>query len=121
MRALLPSLQHPFATRPITNILGPFEWNEASKQILNVTFNINSITSNVDVRDIMQAMAHYDLNNWMQASSQLTILKIKNGSKFIKESSSSNPEGLHQGHWESLIHNDDALKLTRFAQPASCT
>jgi hypothetical protein len=46
----------------------------------------------------------------MRASSQLTIPKIKTGFKFVKENTSSNPEGLHQGHWKSLIHDDDALK-----------
>jgi hypothetical protein len=55
-------------------------------------------------------MAHYDPNNPMGASSQLTIPKIKTGLKFIKESTSSNPEGLHHGHWKSLIHDDAALK-----------
>jgi hypothetical protein len=49
----------PFATGPIAKILGPLERNNASKQILNGTFNINSITSNVDIRDIVKAMAHY--------------------------------------------------------------
>jgi hypothetical protein len=52
-------------------------------------------------------MAHY---NPMGASRQLMIPKIKNGFKFVKESTSSNPEGLHHGHWKSLIHDDDALK-----------
>jgi hypothetical protein len=42
----------PFATGPIANILRPLEWNNASKQILNGTFDIDSITSNVDDRDI---------------------------------------------------------------------
>jgi hypothetical protein len=31
----------PFATGTIAIILGPLEWNEASKQILNGTFNID--------------------------------------------------------------------------------
>ncbi len=100
----------PFATRPIAKILGPLEWNNASKQILNGTFDINSITSNVDIWDIVKAMAHYNPNNPMQASSQLTIPKIKTVFKFVKESTSSNWEGLHHGHWKSLIHNDDALE-----------
>jgi hypothetical protein len=55
-------------------------------------------------------MAHYNPNNPMQASSQLTIPKIKTGFKFVRESTSSNPEGLHHGHRKSLIHNDDALE-----------
>jgi hypothetical protein len=91
-------------------MLRPLEWNNASKQILNGTFNIDSITSNVDIQDIMKAMAHYDPKNNMQASSQLTIPKIKTGFKFVKESTSSNPEGLHHRHWKSLVHDDDALE-----------
>ncbi len=83
----------PFATGTIAIILGPLEWNEASKQILNGTFNIDWITSNVHVRDIMKAMAHYDLNNPMQSSSQLMIPKIKSSLKFIIECTSSNLEG----------------------------
>jgi hypothetical protein len=46
----------------------------------------------------------------MQASSQLTIPKIKSSLKFIKECTSSNLEGLHHGHWKSLIHDVDALE-----------
>jgi hypothetical protein len=53
----------PIAAGPIAKILGPLEWNNASKQILNGTFNIDSITSNADIQDIVKAMAHYDPNN----------------------------------------------------------
>jgi hypothetical protein len=39
----------PFASGPIAEHLGPHEWNEVSQQILEGTFDIDSITDYLDV------------------------------------------------------------------------
>jgi hypothetical protein len=40
---------HPFVSGPIAKFLGPHKWNNVSEQILAGTFDINSITNDVDV------------------------------------------------------------------------
>jgi hypothetical protein len=48
-------------------------------------------------------MAHSNPANPIEADSELTIDKSKTGFSYIKESTSSNPDGLHNGHWKMLI------------------
>jgi hypothetical protein len=55
-------------------------------------------------------MAHSDPTNPIEADSELTIEKLKQGFTYIKESTSSNPEGLHHGIWKTLIKDDDAFE-----------
>jgi hypothetical protein len=100
----------PFVSGPIAKFLGPHEWNNVSEQILAGTFDIDSITNDVDVRDIVKAMSHHDPPNALTPDSRLTIKKLRDGFKRVKESTSSNPEGLHHGHWKSLIYNDEAFE-----------
>ena len=100
----------PFVSGPIAKFLGPHEWNKVSEQILAGTFDIDSITDDVDVRDIVKAMSHHDPANALTSDSRLTIEKLKDGFKRVKESTSSNPEGLHHGHWKSLIYDDEAFE-----------
>jgi hypothetical protein len=100
----------PFVSGPISQLLGPFEFNSISKQILDGTFDIDSITQDLDVRDMVKAMAHSDPLNPLISDSELTIEKLKLGFRYIKESTGSNPEGLHHGHWKSLIQDDEAFE-----------
>jgi hypothetical protein len=46
----------PLCHQTYCKTLGPLEWNNASKQILNGTFDIDSIISNVDIQNIVKAM-----------------------------------------------------------------
>jgi hypothetical protein len=55
-------------------------------------------------------MAHSNPANPIEANSELTIDKLKTGFSYIKESTSSNPDGLHHGHWKMLIKDEDAFK-----------
>jgi hypothetical protein len=75
----------PFASGPVADILGPFEFNKVSQQILHGKFDIDSISNDM-------------------------IDKLKQGFLYIKERTSSNPEGLHHGIWKSLIKDDDAFE-----------
>lgn len=100
----------PFASGPIADLIGPLEYNDYAKQILNGTFDIDSITDDLEVRDIVRAMAHSDPSNPLQSDTELTVEKLKEGFSYVKESTSSNPEGLHHGHWKSLIQDDDAFE-----------
>ena len=85
----------PFVAGPITKLLGPHEWNEVSEQILARTFDIDSITEDIDIQDIVKAMSHHNPPNPLTSDSQLTIKKLRDSFKRVKESTSSNPEGLH--------------------------
>jgi hypothetical protein len=55
-------------------------------------------------------MAHSNPANRIEADSELTIDKLKTGFSYIKESTSSNPDGLHHGHWKTLIKDKDAFE-----------
>jgi hypothetical protein len=80
----------PFVSGPIAKFLGPHEWNKVSEQILARTFDIDSITNDVDVRDIVKAMSHQDPPNALTPDSRLTIEKLKDGFKRVKESTTGN-------------------------------
>jgi hypothetical protein len=67
--------QTPSASGPVANILGPFKFNKVSQQILHGKFDIDSISNDM-------------------------IDKLKQGFLYIKERTSSNPEGLHHGIWK---------------------
>ena len=100
----------PFASGPVADVLGPFEFNEVSQQILRGEFDIDSISDDIQLRSIIKAMSHSDPTNPIEADSKLTIEKLKQGFSYIKESTSSNPEGLHHGIWKTLIKDDDAFE-----------
>jgi hypothetical protein len=55
-------------------------------------------------------MSHSDPNNPIMSDSKLTIEKLKQGFSYVKESTSSNPEGLHHGIWKSLIKDEDSFE-----------
>jgi hypothetical protein len=93
----------PFASGPVAEVLGPFEFNEVSQQILRGEFDIDTITDDIQLHSIIKAMSHSDLTNPIKADSKLTIEKLKQGFSYIKEHMSSNPEGLHHGIWKTLI------------------
>jgi hypothetical protein len=101
----------PFATGPVADLIGPFEFNESSQQILRGEFDIDSISDDIQLRSIIKAMAHSNPANPIEIDSELTIEKLKTGFSYIKESTSSNPDGLHHGHWKTLIKDDDAFEL----------
>jgi hypothetical protein len=100
----------PFISGPISQLLGPLEFHSLSTQILDGTFDINSITQDLDVRDIVKAMAHFDTSNPLTTDSELMIKKLNLGFRYIKESTGSNPKGLHHGHWKLLIQDDEAFE-----------
>jgi hypothetical protein len=100
----------PFVSGPIANLLGPFEFNEYSQQILRGKFDIDLISDDIQLRAIIKATAHSDPANPIKADSELTIEKLKQGFSFIKESMASNPKGLHHGHWKTLIKDDEAFE-----------
>jgi hypothetical protein len=100
----------PFATGPVVDLIGPFEFNESSQQILRGKFDIDSISDDIQLRSIIKAMAHSNPANPIETDSKLTIDKLKTGFSYIKESTSSNPDGLHHGHWKTLIKDDDAFE-----------
>jgi hypothetical protein len=56
-------------------------------------------------------MAHSNPANLIETDNELTIDKLKTGFSYIKESISSNPDGLQHGHWKTLIKDDDAFEL----------
>jgi hypothetical protein len=94
----------------VADLLGPFEFNEYSQQILCGEFDIDSISDDIQLRSIIKAMSHSDLNNPITSDSELTIEKLKQGFSYVKESTSSNPKGLHHGIWKSLIKDEDAFE-----------
>jgi hypothetical protein len=55
-------------------------------------------------------MAHSNPSNVLTSDSELTIEKLKEGFGYIKQSTGSNPEGLHHGHWKSFIQDEYAFK-----------
>jgi hypothetical protein len=99
-----------FATGPVADLIGPFEFNEYSQQILRGEFDIDSISNDIQLRSIVKAMAHLNPANPIEADSELNIDKLKTGFSYIKDSMSSNPDGLHHGHWKTLIKDEDAFE-----------
>jgi len=99
----------PFASGPVADLIGPL-FNKFSEQILNGTFDIDSITDSIKLRDIIKAMAHPDPYNPISSNYLLTLDDRKERFSFIKESTSSAPNGLHHGHWKTLICDDNAFK-----------
>lgn len=104
----------PFASGPIKNLIGPFEFNEHSEVILNGTFDIDAITNDILLQDIVKAMAHSNPNSPITSESELTVEKIRQGFLYIQESTASSLEGLHHGHLKMLIKDKEAF--TPYAQ-----
>jgi len=100
----------PFVSGPVNDLIGPFKFNNYSNQILNGTCNIDSITDTIKLHEIIKAMAHPDPSNPITSDYFLTLDGLKEGFSYIKESTSSAPDGLHHGHWKTLICNDDAFE-----------
>jgi hypothetical protein len=71
--AFLPSIHTPFASGPVADVLGPFELNEVSQQILHGKFDIGSISDDIQLHSIIKAMSHSDPTNPIEADSKLTI------------------------------------------------
>jgi hypothetical protein len=109
----------PFVSGPISKHIGPFEFNECSKQILQGKFDIQSISDDIQLCAIISAMAHPDPNNPIETGCNLTIEKLKEGFSIIKESTASSPKRLHHGVWKTLIKDNDAFEpyalMTMFA------
>jgi hypothetical protein len=79
----------PFVSSLITEYLGPFEFNKYSQQILKGEFDIDSISENIQLREIIKAMSHWDPQNPISSDSELTTEKLCVGFNFIPESTSS--------------------------------
>ena len=101
----------PFASGPISTKIGPFEFNESSEQILQGTFDIDSLTDCVYMRDIIKSMRHDDPCNPPELNCDLTVDDLKQGFKNIKESTSSSPSGLHHGHWKTFLQDDTIFDI----------
>jgi len=97
----------PFVTGPVANLIGPYNFNEHAQDILNGTFNIDSITDDIELRDVVKAMRYDDPSNPPNIDCSISIEQLKQGFKDTNESTSSSPTGLHYGHWKSLLHDDD--------------
>jgi hypothetical protein len=80
----------PFASGPVADLLGRFEFNEYLQQILRGKFNIDLISDDIQLRSIIKVMSHSDPNNPITSDSKLTIEKLKQGFSYVKESTSSN-------------------------------
>jgi hypothetical protein len=66
----------PFFSGPaVAELIGPFEFNDISKQILQGNFDIDSITDDIQLHAIVKAMAHSDPMNPIESDSELTIEK----------------------------------------------
>jgi hypothetical protein len=100
----------PFASGPVADVLGSFEFNKVSQQILQGEFDIDTITNDIQLHSIIKAMSHSDPTNPIKTNSKLMIEKLKQGFLYIKESTSSNPEGLRHGIWKTLIKDEDAFE-----------
>ena len=97
----------PFATGPIADKVGPFEQNEFSDKILQGTFDIDSLTNSIEVRDIVKGMSYQDPSNLPEFDCTITVAQLKEQFKSAKESTASSPNGLHYGHWKTLLWDDD--------------
>ena len=100
----------PFASGPIVNLIEPLKFNKYSQQILKGEFDIDSITNDIELRDIVKAMAHLDPTNPIESDIELMIDKLHEGFSYVKESTASNPDGLHHGHWKTLIKDNNAFE-----------
>lgn len=99
----------PFATGPIADLIGPFEQNEHSQHILHGTFDIDSLTDDIEVRAIVRAMMYQNPNCPPGFDCTITIEQLLEQFKKAKESIASSPKGLHYGHWKTLTQNPDAF------------
>ena len=100
----------PFGSGPIANLIRPLEFNKYSQQILKGEFDIDSITDDIELWDIVKAMAHLDPMNPIESDNKCMINKLPEGFSYIKESTASNPDELHHGNWKTLIKDDNAFK-----------
>jgi hypothetical protein len=99
--------QTPFIAGPISAYIGPFEFNEYLKQILQGTFNIDSIMEDIEVRDIVKAMCYDNPDSPLKFNCSLSIDDLKTGFINAKESTASSPTRMHYGIWKSLLHDDE--------------
>ena len=100
----------PFAFGLIANKIGPFKFNEYSKQILQGTFDIESLTNSVEVIDIVKAMRYINPANPPEFDCTLTGPDLREQFKKVKESTASSPTGLHYGHWKMLRKDEDTFE-----------
>jgi hypothetical protein len=73
----------PFASGWVADVLGPFEFNEVSQQILRGEFDIDSITKDIQLRSIIKAMSHSDQTNPIEADSDLAYNQKTEARLFI--------------------------------------
>ena len=108
--SFLSSIGYPICNR--TNCWQsrrPFEQNEFSDQILQGSFNINLLTSSVEVQDIVKSMSYQDTSNPLEFDCTITVNQLKEQFKVAKESTASSRNGLHYGHWKILLQDDNGL------------
>ena len=99
-----------FALKPIADKIGPFEFNEYSKQILQGTFDIESLTKSVEVIDIVKAMSYVNPTNLPEFDCTLMVPDLHEQFEKVKESTASSPTGLHYGHWKMLSKDEDTFE-----------
>ena len=100
----------PLALGPIANKIGPFEFNEYSKQILQGTFDIESLTDSVEVIDIVKAMSYVNPTNPLEFNCALTVPDLSEQFEKVKESTASSPTRLHYGCWKMLSKDEDTFE-----------
>ena len=87
--------------------MGPFEQNKFSDKILQGTFDIDLLTNLIEVHDIVKGMSYQDPSNLPEFDCTITIAQLKEQFKSTKESTTSSPNGLHYGHWKTLLRDDN--------------
>lgn len=100
----------PFVTGPISERIGPFEYNETSESILNGTYPIEEITNNLEVIDLVKVMSRPNSAVPVEDQGSLSLEQLRKGFLSLKEGTSSSPEGLHHGHWKTLAADEEAFK-----------
>jgi hypothetical protein len=100
----------PWVAGPISELIGPFEYNETSEQILNGTFPIETIMDNLEVIDLIKVMSRPNSSIPVEDQGSLSLEQLRKGFLMLKEGTASSPEGLHHGHWKTLAANEEAFK-----------
>jgi len=103
--SLKPPTHH--SSQAQSPLIGPYDFNDYSQVILNGTFDIDSITDDIELQDIVKAMRYNNPDDPPDVDCTITIEQLRQGFRDANESTASSPTGLHYGHWKSLLHDED--------------
>jgi hypothetical protein len=77
VRKTSPRHLTPFASGLVADILGHFEFNKVSQQILCGEFDIDSISNNIQLHSIIKVASHSDPANPIKAYSTVFCISRK--------------------------------------------